>query len=507
MKDHAQRQRYRDSPPPILKVLIVDDEPTVHDVTALALVNFQYHGYKLQLISAYSAIEAREILTFDGPFALILLDVAMETADADLGLVHFVREELKDPIVRIILRTGQPRMVLQRQVMCKYEIDYYSNSRFRNEKAELTNKCFDAAVTTSIRIFLELKRLDQVFRGLVRILEYAKVLEAGNLDEGLPETVLIQIEEVMSRTNEDGLNSLLINRKDGKDSILCRRGSYGNSSGELNTLVDQDGLEAVDKALVTGTTICEHQRIVVPLFTDSGEQYVSYFEDRWDFGDIEHYLVKIYSSQLKSSLDNKMLTRELVRTQQEIVTTLVGVIETRLPETGLHVQRVGQIARLLARESAISNQTCELLFLAAPLHDIGKVGISDAILKKSGKLTTDEYEEMKTHTIIGYNILKSKRRPALQLGARICLEHHEWWNGQGYPNRIAGDEISFEARICSIADVLDALCSNRIYKDGVSLNDALSIIAEGRGTQFDPVLVDLLLANRDKVHGIYASFE
>ena len=148
-----------------LKVLIVDDEPTVHDITVLVLKNFRYRGCKLEIMSAYSATEAREKLASYGPFALILLDVIMETDDAGLILARYIREELKDSMVRIILRTGQPGMVPQRQVMRDYEIDDYK------EKAELTSERFDTTVTASIRTYLGFRKLEQKSQGLLRILE------------------------------------------------------------------------------------------------------------------------------------------------------------------------------------------------------------------------------------------------------------------------------------------------------------------------------------------------
>jgi response regulator RpfG family c-di-GMP phosphodiesterase len=183
------------------------------------------------------------------------------------------------------------------------------------------------------------------------------------------------------------------------------------------------------------------------------------------------------------------------------------VIETRSDETGQHVQRVGEIARLLAEKKEFSKERCELILYAAPLHDIGKVGISDSILKKPGTLTEEEYELMKTHSRIGYEILKSSSKDVLQMGAKICLEHHEWWNGEGYPNGLSGENISIEARICYIADVLDALRSKRIYKDAIPLDEAMEIIRQARETQFDPELVDILFNNRETVEQIYRTFE
>ncbi|MCK5736406.1 MAG: HD domain-containing protein, partial [Spirochaetaceae bacterium] len=205
--------------------------------------------------------------------------------------------------------------------------------------------------------------------------------------------------------------------------------------------------------------------------------------------------------------DNKLLNRELISTQREIIATLGEVIETKSGETGQHVQRVGELARLLAEKRGMETGNRELLLFASPLHDIGKVGIPDKILKKPGKLTDKEYENMKEHAQIGYNILKASKKDVLQLGATICLEHHEWWDGRGYPKGLKGKQISIEARICSVADVLDALRSKRVYKEAIPLDDAMEIIMQGRGTQFDPELVDILFASKAEVIEIYRSFE
>lgn len=486
----------------VLKVLIVDDEPTVHDITALVLKNFRYKGYRLELSSAYSASEAREVLASGGPFALILLDVIMETDDAGLSLARYIREELKDPMVRIVLRTGQPGMVPQRQVMREYEIDDYK------EKAELTSERFDATVTASIRTYLGFRRLEQNRQGLIRILDAIRDVESSDMDDNLGARILDQLDSVIGRTEGPGLGSAIIAREEQGDRIISGRGIHKDlQDRRLEELDNPDIARMIRETLKTGHTLHSGRHIMTTLLQNNEVRYLAYLENAEDFSEMENYLIELYSSHLNVTVVNKILTRELVNTQREIISTLSEVIETRSDETGKHVQRVGALAKLLAEKKGFNSAECELILYAAPLHDIGKVGIPDDILKKPGTLTEQEFEIMKTHSLVGYEILKSSKKDILQLGAKICLEHHEWWNGNGYPNRLSGANISVEARICYIADVLDALRSKRVYKDAIDLDEAMEIIRQARGTQFDPELVDLLFENKDEVELIYSKYE
>ncbi|MCK5736493.1 MAG: DUF3369 domain-containing protein, partial [Spirochaetaceae bacterium] len=367
-----------------LKVLIVDDEPTVHDITALVLKNFQYRGYKLNLVSAYSAAEARGILASDGPFALILLDVIMETDDAGLILARHIREELKDQLVRIILRTGQPGMVPQRQVMRDYEIDDYK------EKAELTSERFDATVTASIRTYLGFIKLEQSRQGLIRILDAIRDVDSSGLDDDLSIRILDQIESVMNREKNPGTGSILVSQEKGEEHILSGRGIHENLSDcNLEQLENPEIKKMIRESLKSGKTLSDGHHIMTTLLSKQGGKYLAYFEDVKEFGDMERYLVELYASHVNVSLDNKLLNRELISTQREIIATLGEVIETKSGETGQHVQRVGELSRLLAEKKGMETGNRELLLFASPLHDIGKVGIPDKILKKPGKLTDE----------------------------------------------------------------------------------------------------------------------
>jgi response regulator RpfG family c-di-GMP phosphodiesterase len=203
------------------------------------------------------------------------------------------------------------------------------------------------------------------------------------------------------------------------------------------------------------------------------------------------------------------LQHELVDTQKEIIYKVGDIAETRSQETGSHVKRVSEYAKFLGELAGLDDEQTEWLYFAAPMHDIGKIGIPDNILTKPGPLNADEWIIMKSHSQIGYNIFKNSKRPILQAAAIISKEHHEKYDGSGYPNGISGESINMFARIIAIADVFDALEGDRVYKKAWPLDDISNYFKEQRGKHFDPYLVDLFLDNfdsflkiRDQYNGI-----
>lgn len=160
-------------------------------------------------------------------------------------------------------------------------------------------------------------------------------------------------------------------------------------------------------------------------------------------------------------------------------------------ETGNHVKRVAEYSYMIALGLGLSSEEAELIKVASPMHDIGKLGIPHSITKKPGKLTPDEYEIIKLHSEIGYGQLKDSSNKILQAAAIIAYEHHEKWNGKGYPRGLIGEEIHIYGRITALADVFDALSSVRVYKKSWDLDRILNFIAEERGEHFDPKVVDV----------------
>ncbi|ABO25065.1 two-component system response regulator [Shewanella loihica] len=199
--------------------------------------------------------------------------------------------------------------------------------------------------------------------------------------------------------------------------------------------------------------------------------------------------LSLYDQKRLLEQEVKARTRELEVTRLEIIRRLGRAAEYKDNETGMHVIRMSHYARLLAREAGMSEHFCELIYNASPMHDIGKIGTPDAILKKPAKLDDEEWREMQRHAEIGAEIIGEHPDPMLEMARRIALTHHEKWDGSGYPKGLSGEEIPIEGRIVAIADVFDALTSIRPYKQAWSVEDTLALIDREAGKHFDPELV------------------
>jgi HD-GYP domain-containing protein (c-di-GMP phosphodiesterase class II) len=198
------------------------------------------------------------------------------------------------------------------------------------------------------------------------------------------------------------------------------------------------------------------------------------------------------------AIESAMLYHEIEETQKEIIFCMGEIGESRSKETGFHVKRVAEYSKLIALRYGLCEEDAEMLKVISPMHDIGKVAIPDSILKKPGKLTDEEFEIMKTHTTIGYELLKNSKRKLLQNAAIVAIQHHEKWNGKGYPYGLKGEDIHIFGRITAVADVFDALGSDRCYKKAWELDRIIKLFQEERGQHFDPKLVDILLDNLDE---------
>ncbi|MGH2906276.1 MAG: HD-GYP domain-containing protein [Solirubrobacterales bacterium] len=215
----------------------------------------------------------------------------------------------------------------------------------------------------------------------------------------------------------------------------------------------------------------------------------------------------VHRAEIEERLRSTILDLErsetaLVHSQEETIMRLSLAVESRDAETGSHIERMGRYCTLIAGKIGWEEDRCELLRIASPLHDVGKIAIPDAVLQKPGALTPEERVMMEKHAEIGHKILAGSDSPLLDLAARIALTHHEQWDGTGYPNGLQGENIPVEGRIAAIADVFDALTSDRVYRKAMSIEKALSIMTEGRGSHFDPELLDVFLGSIQEVLAI-----
>lgn len=218
-------------------------------------------------------------------------------------------------------------------------------------------------------------------------------------------------------------------------------------------------------------------------------------------GNIEEYIA------IRSDItETILLHKELEKTQQDIIIRIGEIGETRSRETGYHVRRVAEYSRILAVKFGLSEGEIYNLINASPMHDIGKIGIPDSILQKPGPLNENEFKIMKTHSEIGYHIFKDADSPLLQAAAIIAYEHHEKWDGSGYPRGLKGDNIHIFGRITAVADVFDALGSDRCYKKAWNNEEIFELFRKERGKHFDPNLVDLFFKHIDEFLTIQSKY-
>jgi len=331
------------------KILIIDDDRDIHDVTKMILKRLVFENRPLVFLHAYSAGEALLHLIDHDDIAVALLDVVMEKDSSGLDLVKTIREDMRNSNIRLIIRTGNPGLAPEERVTLDYDINDYQC------KTDLTAQKLRTIIITALR-------------------------------------------------------------------------SY--------------------ESLVT----------------------------------------------------IKTLSNEIDSTQKELIYTLGEIAESRSIDTGYHVRRVGLISAFLAEKSGFSADEVLRIELAASMHDLGKLAIDDRILNKPGPLTPEEFEGMKNHCVFGYEILKNSGRELLRSAAIIAYEHHENYDGSGYPRGLKGEEINLYSRIVAVVDVFDALATKRVYKEIWPQDTIVTFLKDQKGRKFDPEIVDLLLANLDQIN-------
>lgn len=206
------------------------------------------------------------------------------------------------------------------------------------------------------------------------------------------------------------------------------------------------------------------------------------------------------------SVREAQVRESIERSQLDTILRLATAAEFRDTETSDHLRRVALYCETIARALGRPQEWSRLLLLASPMHDIGKLGVPDAVLLKPGKFTPDERAVMEKHTVIGSRILAEAKSDLLAMAERIARWHHERWDGKGYPDELRGEDIPLEARIVAVADVFDALTSRRVYKEAFGVDDSFREIAEGRGSRFDPAIVDAFLKVRSEILSVYEAF-
>ena len=483
------------------KILVVDDEIGLHDVSRLVLRKMQYAGHPVELISAYSAVEAEEIIKITPNIAVAIVDVVMENDQAGLELVKVMRNHYKMSKVRIILRTGNPGMAPQREIVKHFEIDDY------RDKTELTADRLYTAVYTAIRSFNTLKIIDETSLGLAQIIRSVdRLLEVENTNSALLMSLLKNLQAV--NVIEDSpllFNDVMgVHYIDADPTIVMATGIYSGMAGRtLDHLEDKD-LQQLLHSHLNSKAIYSGDKGVFIHITLPNEQYLALWIGSAEMPQAHvTFLIQILLERFNANLAQNHLQNEVLDAQRTALGKLCEAVEMRSKETGQHIHRMAAYSKLLAQLYGLPNDQVNLIEAAAPLHDIGKVAIPDSVLNKAGPLTADEMETMKTHPQNGYDLLAGSTSKMLKIGAEIALTHHERWDGTGYPRGLKGIEIPLFGRIVNVADVFDALMSRRVYKEPFSLDKTIQIMTDLSDQAFDPELIDLLIKNKDQFGGIF----
>lgn len=490
------------------KVLVVDDEPEVHAVTKLALSDFVFQEKRLEFISAYSGEEAKRIFLENDDIAVVLLDVVMETDDAGLLVAEYVRNTLNNHFTRIILRTGQPGQAPERDVILNYDINDYKS------KTELTAQKLFTVVIATLRSYRDIISIEENRQGLEKIISASADLFSIRSLENFIQGIVQQLSSLLGGTKEAAYITSAVAGPNPIDEVEPReffvftgKGEYENLEGKkLNDAVKGEKLEACHKALRNKSLVYEDEYLVAYCQGKSVHGSLLYLSGLpRKLTAMDKNLIEIFSQNVQIAFDNVLLTKDIEDTQREIVERLGQAMEHHF-SVGKHIYRMVEMCELLGTEYGLEAEQIEMLKLAVPLHDIGKLKIPAHILTKPGKLNDDEIKVMRSHAEFGYELLKDSRRPIIKAAAKVARDHHEYWNGSGYPRGLSGESIDLFSRITAIADVYDALRSKLYYKDAWPLEKVLDVFKAERGKQFEPKLVDLLLSNIDDIEEIQSRY-
>jgi HD-GYP domain-containing protein (c-di-GMP phosphodiesterase class II) len=367
---------------------------------------------------------------------------------------------------------------------------------------------------------LKIEKLNQWRHRLDLLLKYSKKASTiTNLDELLQ----LLVEESTTVLNAERATVFLVDRKNlelwskvasGTQTIRVPldKGIAGAvaTSGETLNIKDVYKDSRFNPEVDKKTGFVTRSILTAPMFNAKniviGVFQVLNSKRTQGFDHQDEEILGLIADQASGHVENAQLYQEIRKATQETVIRLAAAVEFKDHDTRAHLWRMSQYSAIVAREMGFDAEWSENLRLAAPMHDIGKIGVPDAILNKPGKLTPEEWEEMKKHPIYGAEILKDTDNELMQMSATIALCHHEKWDGSGYPRGLKGEEIPIEARIATIADVFDALTSKRIYKPSFSLQETLEIINRDSGKHFDPKVVDNFLKSLPKIVTIMEAY-
>lgn len=474
------------------RILVVDDDDSVHQVTKLVLADAEIENRQLEIVSVYSMEEAQNVLRDDDDFCMAFVDVVMETDHAGLELVQWIREDLKNQAIRLVLRTGQAGTAPEAKVIKDFDINDYK------EKTDFTSNKMITTVYASIRAYRDIMTIQRSLDAFKKLIETTHDLLKIHQLKSFGSAALNHLLALMNVES----SALYIARTQidfdlqATNLIIACTGKYVCESDSLEASdIDEDVKEKIKQVFINKSHYSDDNCFVGYYQASVNAASVLYIEFEDDKEHFKASLAELFATNVALILEGLTRQKEIEKTQKELLFIVGEAVEARSKETGSHVKRVALICELVAKYLDMSDAFIQALRLAAPLHDLGKIAIPEHILHKPGKLVGDEWNIMKSHAQIGGDILAKSTVSVSKLASRLAHFHHENWDGSGYPDGLAGNNIPIEARIMAIADVFDALGAKRCYKEAWSDDKIKAYLIEQKNIKFEDKLVDIIIDN------------
>lgn len=456
------------------KLLIVDDEESVHEVTRLALHDFEFDHRRLQFLHAHSAAEARNILSDQRDIAVALVDVVMETEHAGLELIEYIRKQLKNRLIRLVIRTGQPGQAPERAIIRDFDINDYKS------KTELTAQKLYTTIMASLRAYNDLSALAANRRGLESIImATGSIFQIAELDRFI-QGVMQQLVALLHL----GCDSILLEcdcvaaeHHQGTLQTIAGTGKFGSLVGQ-NPLphLSQQAQTMIAEALQTRASVSRTGAYVAFFCPRPGHDEVIYVTTRGGLSADDTRLVELFLHNVAVAYENTLLRSEVEAAHHDMIEMLGEAIQPCRPESEQRTRRVAELSRLIALGMGLEKQEAALLCAASPLQNYGIPENIDllAIQAETGSSAT------------GQDVLKA----ASLLAGSI----REKWDGSGYPLGLAGENIPLFGRIGAVADVFEVLAVTQRSRPGKQIIDYL---LQQKGRQFDPAIIDWVIANME----------
>ncbi|WP_426416627.1 HD domain-containing phosphohydrolase [Aestuariirhabdus sp. LZHN29] len=478
-----------DTPPPApskcWRVLVVDDDPAIHQVTRMVLGNLKVENRRIELLSAHSGHEARALLKDEPNIAMAFIDVVMETEHAGLDLVRWIREELKNQSIRLILRTGQAGQAPEERVVREYDINGYK------EKTDFVANKMISTLYAGIRGYRDITTIQKSLTGLRRLIEASndmlkirqlKAFGSAALDNLLTLMELDASALYIAHTAADVYS-------ENRDLVIACTGKYVSCGNDLNSC----DLSPEVRASIRHTFSTRQHTVADHYFTgyyETPHQTASVlYVEHDNYTDHLHVeLLDMYTASVSLILENLTSHHEI---EQDLLYIIGGAIESRSPTAGTHTERVAMMSEFIALKLGLSEAFASVIRTAAALHDIGMVTVSESILAVPGPLSEEQRQIVQQHAAAGGELLQRGNGVIAKAGARIARHHHENWDGSGYPDGLQGEEIPIEARIVALTDRIECLSSARPYRPAWSDPDIRQHLKKQRGKEFDPQLAEL----------------